>query len=84
MGGGEDMQSGRHSSLHKFVKNYCNGGAAFFACGVFYLRRFLPTLLRKFLDISGHEPTPLVRNEPMQITLQMGGGGFDPELIIYN
>ena len=53
--------------------------AAFFTCGIFYT-----TLLRKFLDISGHEPTPRVRNEPMQNTLQMGGGGFDPELIIYN
>ena len=28
-------------------------------------------------------PTPLVRKEPMEITLQMGGVGFDPELIIY-
>ena len=29
-------------------------------------------------------PTPLVRKKPMEITLQMGGGVFDPELIIYN
>ena len=32
---------------------------------------------------TSKNPIPLVRKEPMEITLQMGGVGFDPELIIY-